>query len=157
MSARRGRMTRSILPVPTARLLELAENDLKNKAPIFEAMGEVELAELSQRNAPKLINDRSIFDIAARRDWPNGEKQIVGGDYISDHWKLHDEKAFALFEALYGAANSYDIQYYLAAPLIDVIFDFDFYFELWKAGADIALTEENILVFRNDDLLTQQP
>jgi len=154
MSARKTRLDTSKNNISDQKLVDLAEQDMKAKSAILEASGEVDIAKLANDNKALITTDKSLFSAAANMPWPNGEKQIAIADYVLDHWRLRDNKTFALFEALYGAANFYDVQYFLAAPLIDLDVNFDLFFEIWSAGANTALTENSILILKRESVAT---
>ncbi len=154
-AAKKARTEKSIVPVSNSQILNLAASDMRAKSSILAELGEEELARLASENKPSLTTDRNAFDNVARSDWPNGEKHVVIGDYVDEQMLLPNKQGFALFEALYGAANSYDLQYFLAAPLIKSDVDFGSYFQLWSAGTDVALAEDNILVFTDKTLFGQ--
>ncbi|MDX8355186.1 hypothetical protein [Cognatiyoonia sp. IB215182] len=154
-AAKKARKERSIVPVSSSQIMDLAAADMSAKSSILAELGEEELARFAGENKPSLTTDRNAFDYVACSDWPNGEKHVVVGDYVDEQMLLPNKQGFALFEALYGAANSYDIQYFLAAPLIKSDVDFVPYFELWSAGSDVALAEDSILVFTDETLFSQ--
>ena len=154
-AAKKARAERSIVPVSNSQIMNFAIADMRAKSSILAELGEEELARFASENKPSLTTDRIAFDTVARSDWPNGEKHVVVGDYVDEQMLLPNKQGYALFEALYGAANSYDLQYFLAAPLIKSNVDFGSYFELWSAGSDVALAEDNILVFTDETLFGQ--
>jgi hypothetical protein len=128
-------------------LFQLAMKDLSDKAVAFKEFGDQDLLAIVDIVTPKIVNSKQDFDAAANAVWPNGEKNILLCDYFAQKRSSADETYYALFEAFYGAANSYDLQWYLGAPLIDTDVNFENYLRLWEMGADVALTETNLLIF----------
>ncbi|ASP35465.1 hypothetical protein CHH27_21295 [Labrenzia sp. VG12] len=129
----------------------LAMKDLVEKSVAFEAFGERDLMALTNRVTPIVTGSVADFEQAAQADWPNREKQVVLGDYFDEKWSVHGPIMDALLEAFYGAANSYDLQWYLGAPLMDTTVDFEHFLRLWEAGYDTALTEVHLLLIRVSD------
>ncbi len=125
---------------------EVAMLDLQEKAIAFVEFGEDELTAIVDSAQPVVTRSVSEFESAARAEWPNREKQIILGDYFDEKWQSFDKKMDALMEAFYGAANSYDLQWYLASPLLNTSINFEPYLLLWEAGLDTALTEDHLLI-----------
>ncbi len=111
-AAKKARAERSIVPVSNSQIMNLAAADMRAKSSILAELGEEELARFAGENQPSLTTDQNAFDNVARSDWPNGEKHVVVGDYVDEQMLLPNKQGFALFEALYGAANSYDLQFF---------------------------------------------
>lgn len=136
------------LNISDDEIIQLVKRDFLEKAIVFKELGEDELYCLITKAVPLIENSRSKFDLALQAGWPNGEKQVVLCDYFLDKWKIKNNKIYALFEAFYGAANCYEVQWYLGAPLIDTTVDFSYYLTMWSYGIDVALADKHILIFK---------
>jgi len=68
------------------------------------------------------------------------------GDAIRASKVSHDDRTYALFEALYGLAADYYLAWYIGQLLLAFAMDLMPYFELWRIGSKCALTERALLV-----------
>lgn len=143
--ARQQRYGKSIL-LSEEEACAIAMKDLAEKSKALEAFEERELLEIVKQVKPVVIDSVEDFELAAYAEWPNCEMQIIVGDYCDDKIQNRDQKTDALFEAFFGADNSYDIQWFLGSPLIDASLSFEYYLLLWEAGYDVALTEQKLLI-----------
>lgn len=126
------------------RCLELAAQDLAQKRIVFEAEGDDEMVGVINTAPLEFVEDAAVFE-AAIDDEFNLDLHAGVTDYCNDRREGGDLK-YALFEALFGLANSYDIQRYAAQSLINVTINLDVPFALWKIGGAYALTEDRVLV-----------
>lgn len=71
---------------------------------------------------------------------------------LTEKWILNDKKANALYEALYGLSKSYEMTWYLFAPLIDTNVNFKYYFDLTRFGGAYSFKGNKLLVSHNPDI-----
>jgi hypothetical protein len=69
------------------------------------------------------------------------------GDSVIDSYP--DRRFFALSEALYHLATSVEVQQSIMAPLLSIPADLKYYFEIYLRGGDYAVTDNDILVYRD--------
>ncbi|NOX39687.1 MAG: hypothetical protein GXP05_03985 [Alphaproteobacteria bacterium] len=128
--------------------MHLAQQDVLEKRKAFVETGDNEFVEVIDSAEPRFISEPSIV-MEAQSDLRNSTLTSEMDSYLTSKWIEKSDKFFTLFEAFYGFTSSYEIAWYLGAPLTDTDVNVDNYFELKKIGGDYALTEDAILVSQN--------
>ncbi|MBW9276214.1 MAG: hypothetical protein K1563_21265 [Candidatus Thiodiazotropha sp. (ex. Lucinisca nassula)] len=133
------------------KLISLAVDDLMQKRVICDKQGNAELCAIIDRAKPIYIDDVNKVHELLQADGPNIWLNEIVGDYIESNVPT-DKKVIALFEAFYGLTTDYDLVWYVGMPLINCE-DISLvnYFNLWKAGGEYVLTEDNLLVTRSTE------
>lgn len=127
-------------------LIELAVKDLKEQQKICSLLGDEELYNIIDNAQPEFIYDKNYFRKVKSGDCPYIWLYEMVGDYIRDSLIEHDDKIYALREALYGFGGDYYLSWYLGSPLVDANINLSYYFDLWKKGGDYTLTKDNLIV-----------
>ena len=127
--------------------LQIALDDLSERRKAVERWQEDELVSVIEKAKPRFVSDEILFREAFLSKW-NSKLVIQVGDYADECWLDNTRQYNALFEAFYGMTNSYEIQWYLGQPLMKTDVNFSRYFDLWKAGGDYALTEDELIVYQ---------
>ena len=127
--------------------LQIALDDLSERRKAVERWQYDKLLSVIEKAKPRFVSDERIFKEARFNGW-NGDLVCTVGDYADECWLDHTRQYYALFEAFYGMTSTYQIQWYLGQPLMKTDVNFGRYFDLWKAGGDYALTEDELIVFQ---------
>lgn len=109
------------------------------------AVGDTQLAQLLADASIRFENDSMAFEAARQSDDHLWLLDTIS-DYCLASRTLKTSVGYAIFEAFYGAANDFDIQWFLGKPLMDVGVDFWDYLELWKLSVSYAFCDGEILV-----------
>ncbi|MEP2990748.1 MAG: hypothetical protein ABJL11_17670 [Parasphingorhabdus sp.] len=134
--------------ISQSNLIDLAQKDLQEKRAACVAENDDEVVAAIDIAKPRFVeDDEALFTAKSGIDsnYQSSVAYYLGAKRIS-----HDKTYHALFEAFYGLTNTYEIAWYLGAPLIDTDINLDYYFDLWSAGGDYALTETELLVTRRN-------
>ena len=121
-------------------LIEKVGNDLVQKS---TAIDDMEILSIL-KNEIKFIDDFNSVETAQLGEW-HGEFTSLIMDYILDEEGPKDAKTSSLFEAYYGLTHNYHLVWYLGSPLLNISIDFDYYFDIWKASGDYAITESGVI------------
>lgn len=123
------------------QLLVAATAWIREQGQFCRHTGEEGLAAIADSVEVKLIDRRTFEELKARQ-----QPEDDVSDHIT-HAVLHSlrdqpDAAFALVEALYGLAASYDLAWYVVQPLLKMDIDFAIYFDFWRLGGAGVLTED---------------
>lgn len=66
-------------------------------------------------------------------------------DIVLDNWKIENKKTNALYEALYGLTNDYEMVWYLFSPLLKLDVIFSNYYELKKNNVVYSIYGKKII------------
>ena len=125
--------------------LEFALLDLEERSKIAEKYDEPDLVEELSKLTPRFCENFDEVFQAGFSDLQSWQLEVIG-DWFLDHLVQTEPKVFALLEAFYGFRTSLEIKWFLGAPLTNGALNLDNYAELWKAGADYAVKDGEILV-----------
>ena len=140
-------VNRSTWIVNPEMALQIAVDDLSERRKAIERLQEEELLSVIEKANPRLVSDERIFKEARLSGWNSALVTLVGY-YADECWLDYTRQYDALFEAFYGMTSTYQIQWYLGQPLMKTDVNFGRYFDLWKAGGDYALTEDELIVYQ---------
>lgn len=127
-------------------LMDSAMKDLREYRKVYDIDDDVLIYSINNAKAVFSNNPRELYGLK------NDGLQVklvfeFLGDCVSDNYVSNDKKIYAIAEALYGLAANYRLCWYIMSPLINIDFDFSYYFELWKGGGDYVLTKDKIIVY----------
>lgn len=131
------------------KLCDLAYKYLLEQKKVCERMGEQDLIKVIDSVKPVFITDEEHFrGVLSNRDNAGCDLFYVFTDYLSDHIIVENHnKFYDLMGAYYMYMHNYDMQYFLASPLIDTDINLNYFFELWKHGGEYALADDKLLVY----------
>lgn len=120
-------------------LLELAK--------VCEAAGEADIAEQMLSARMVYCDDRELVDAkSASLDEPQCELIEVVGDHLGRRSADRHARDYALSEAFYGMTSSFELCWYLNAPLRGHQYDFEPYVRFWALGGLYVWTADGILI-----------
>ena len=127
------------------QLLVAATAWIREEGRFCRHTGEEGLAAIADSVEVKLIDRRTFEELKARQ-----QPEDDVSDHIT-HAVLHSlrdqpDAVFALVEALYGLAASYDLAWYVVQPLLSIDLDFAKYFDFWRLGGRGVLTNSAYLI-----------
>lgn len=73
---------------------------------------------------------------------------------LTELWVSDEKKFYALYEAFYGLTKSYEMSWYLFKPLLNVEYNFKYYYNLTRIGGVYAIDTNNILIARDPKVST---
>lgn len=150
----RARIVGGYLPATDDELLTLAAGDLALRRALCDLAGDAELVGILTAAEPRFEPDRDVHRtivLGNRKsgDTPHGWVMERIGDLVHERTLDDSPASHALFEALYGLRNSFELQWYCAAPLVALDgIDLTPLFTFWSHGGALALDHGRALVRR---------
>jgi len=131
---------------PNNVILKYVKNDMYEKLKFFMKHSDVELKEILKKNNYVFTSKEEIKHLL-KEDIPQYWIIDIIGDHLFANRILSDQKTLALFEAFYGLVNNFQLVWYLGKPFYKTEYNPDYYFDIWKSGADYLIDRDVIYIW----------